>query len=151
MNKVWTRICPILGLLLLLSVCSLLCDSKVTCQENSDNSYFKQAKCISGSNSFPEGDGSGLNADLNRWCEGRNRYDFANSAKSPISGGKYSKYSRTQCQEQAKCIDGSNFFPEGDGGCLNAVLNRWCNGRCQRHIPAKNVHIKLKVITVGTK
>ena len=61
-----------LGLLLLLSVCSLLSDSKVTCQENSDNSYFKQAKCISVSNSFPEGNGSILNVDLNRWCEGRN-------------------------------------------------------------------------------
>ena len=49
-----------------------MCDSKVTCQENSDNSYFKQAKCISGSNSFPEGNGGILNLDLNRWCEGRN-------------------------------------------------------------------------------
>ena len=69
MNGVWTRICPILGLLLLLSVCSLLSDSKY--QENSDNSYLKQAKCISGSNSFPEGDNGCLNAVLNRWCNGQ--------------------------------------------------------------------------------
>ena len=80
MNKIWTRICPILGLLLLLSVCPLLSDSKyqVTCQKNSDNggnSYFKQAKCISGSNSFPEGDGGVLNADLSNWFDGRNCYD----------------------------------------------------------------------------
>ena len=78
MNKVWIRIRPILGLLLLLSVCSLLSDSKY--QENSDSSYFKQAKCISGSSSFPEGDGGLLNADLNRWFEGKGKGQNAKSA-----------------------------------------------------------------------
>ena len=74
MNKIWTRICPILGLLLLFSVCSLLSDSKyqVTCQKNSDNGgnlYLKQAKCISGSNSFPEGDRDVLSAVLSTQTE----------------------------------------------------------------------------------
>ena len=33
-----------------------------------------------------------------------------------------------QSQEQAKSIDGSNSFPEGDRDVLNADLNRWCQG-----------------------
>ena len=70
----WNKTSPILGLLLLLSVCSLFSDSKyqATCQKNSDNggnSYFKQATCISGSNSFPEGDGCVLNAVLSTHTE----------------------------------------------------------------------------------
>ena len=45
---------------------------QVTCQKNSDNSgnsYFKHTKCISGSNSFPEGDRCILNAVLNTHTE----------------------------------------------------------------------------------
>ena len=39
--------------------------------------------------------------------------------------------------KQAECIDGSNLFPEGDRGCLNANLNRRCDGR-DCHILAFN-------------
>ena len=44
-------------------------------QENSDNVFQtnqEQAKCINGSNSFPEGDRGVLNTDLNRGCKGFN-------------------------------------------------------------------------------
>ena len=72
MNKVWIRAkSPVLGLLLLLSVFPILGDLCEP-QEKSDNLFFKQenwklqeksnnvflfskpAKCIDGSNSFPE-------------------------------------------------------------------------------------------------
>ena len=56
--------------------------------------FFKQAKpakCIDGSNFFPEGDRGVLNAVLSGWCE--DRYDSEKSAK-------IGKYGRTYCQEQ---------------------------------------------------
>ena len=55
-----------------------------------------QSKCVNGSNFSPEGDGGVLTADLNRWCGGRNRCDFAKSAKF----GKCRKYGRIYFQEQ---------------------------------------------------
>ena len=85
-----TSICcssPILGLVLLLSVC--LPYSFFVSLKKSDNVFlfFKQAnfanhcdkmvatryqaKCIDGSNSFPEGDRGVLIADLNRWWVGK--------------------------------------------------------------------------------
>ena len=117
MNKVWIRICPILGLLLLLSVCPLstnLCElnSQVKLQEkvkvNSENGFLKNpAKCIYGSNSFPGGGRGVLKEDLNRLCEGTGR----------------------NCQAQ----DGSNFFSEGDNGILNTDLYRWCKAKCGKN------------------
>ena len=94
MNRVWIRASSILGLLLLLSVCPLLSDSKyqVTCQENSDNSYFKQAKCIKGSNFFPEGDGGVQNLVLNRWCEGKGRNCQAQGNSSSFTVKYYYAY-----------------------------------------------------------
>ena len=89
MNKVWTRICPILGLLLLLSVCPLLSDFseknfQLKYQENSDNEFFKQAKCINGSNSFPEGGRGFLSADLSRWFEGHISVAHENVPGTPV-------------------------------------------------------------------
>ena len=108
MNKVWTRICPILGLLLLLSVCPLLSDI-CEYQENSDDVFFQQnqAKCISGSNSFPEGHGSIPNVDLNKWFEGKGE-----GRKCCILTGhknsKYGKFGRTYCQEQGNSFSFSS-------------------------------------------
>ena len=62
--------------------------------------FFKQVKCIDGSNSGPEGLRGILNAVLNRWCEGRNCYDFAKSAKF----GKCGKYGRTYGQGQVEAF-----------------------------------------------
>ena len=75
---------------------SFVCESQEKLSENvllffkqakSDNVFLflNQVKCKDGSNSGPEG--GILNAVLNRWCEGRNCYDFAKSAKFG-KGGK---------------------------------------------------------------
>ena len=41
---------------------------------------------------------------------------------------KFQEKSDNVLIKQAKCIDSSNFFPDGGSGILNADLNRWCNG-----------------------
>ena len=52
--------------------------------------------------------------------------------------------------KQSKCIDGSNFFPDGGRGSLNADSNRWCEGKV--HITSSNVtvtegnDVKLKLV-----
>ena len=74
-NKFWSRAkSPILGLLLLLSVCPLLSDnSEVKSEVNSAETFSKyinyQPNHVSCSNSFPEGDRGILSVDLSRWCE----------------------------------------------------------------------------------
>ena len=71
MNKVWIRAkSPILGLLLLLSVCPLLSDnseakSEVKCIKTFKEDIY-QSNSVSYSNSFPEGDRDNQNADLSR-------------------------------------------------------------------------------------
>ena len=75
MNGVWTRVKgPILGLLLLLSVCPLLSDnSKAESEVKCAKSLFKessfQPNSVSSSNSFPEGDRGNPSTDLSKWRE----------------------------------------------------------------------------------
>ena len=70
MKKVWTRICPILGLLLLLSVFPLLSVQVVSdglfCEPSNSQST---SKCVSGCNFSPDGDRSVLNAVLSTHTE----------------------------------------------------------------------------------
>ena len=44
--------------------------------EPSDNQPTSTSKCVSDSNFSPDGDRTFLNADLNRWCEGKNVHLF---------------------------------------------------------------------------
>ena len=75
MNKIWTRICPILGLLLLLSVFPLLSVQVVSdglfCDpsESSNNQSTSTSKCVSGCNFSPDGDRRVLNAVLSTHTE----------------------------------------------------------------------------------
>ena len=45
------------------------------------------------------------------------------------SQSPYQENSDNLIFKQPKCIDDSNFFPDGDIGILNEDLNRWCDGR----------------------
>ena len=116
MNKVWIWICPILGLLLLLSVCppSNFCESqeksynvffkqensKLQEKRNSDNGFFKQAKCIDGSNFFLEEDSGILNVDLTKWHEGPNISTAMKKIKIRCNDNCNSTYDNSECQEK---------------------------------------------------
>ena len=41
-----------------------------------------------------------------------------------------------------KCIDGSNFFPDGGRGILNADLNRWSNGKSECQEKGNSIYLK---------
>ena len=55
--------------------------------------------------------------------------EFSSEASTKVKVNSENEF----LKNPAKCIDGSNFFSEGDNGNLNTDLYRWCEAKCGKN------------------